>query len=210
MKFNWFTIIIAICIGVLFGIMAWPLWIALILIITIGLFDIGRIIYTAFFSKNLLKITKYIDRYKRNPVYMYGHLLREGTDDQLIDVLEQIIKKYKQATYQASFGAQLYLLKDNINMARRVVEPAENSAIGQYTMALIDAITGNEQQALTYKVEKPWMQHSILANIAYAKGDIVTLEKEAALAVELAKGVQHYSNYYIFKRMIEKLKSGTA
>ena len=138
---------------------------------------------------------------------MYGHLLREGTDAELIDVLEKVVAKYKQSTYQASFGAQLYLLQSNVNAAKQMVEPAKNSAIGQYTLALIDAVTGFEEQALSYKVEKEWMQHSVLANIAYAKGDVATLEKEAALAVEQTKGVQRYSNYYTFKRMIDKAKN---
>ena len=201
MKRMMWSIPLAFAIGVLFAMMGWPFWMALVLFAVIAVVEMAVMLHTLYFSQNLKRITGYIDRQKKNPLYAYMHLLREGTNAELVEALDRVLAQYKQPKVQAVYGANKAILQGDFTTARRLAEPIASTEVGQYTLALIEAMQGNREEAGRYSLSKEWMKASIEANLAFVEKDREAFEREARKAIDGAKGVQYYSNTYVFKRM---------
>lgn len=198
-------ILLAIVVGLIVGIMDGPVWVAYVILAVIAVIELQNMLYAAYFSKNLTKLTKYVEKNKKNPVYKYTDLMREGTDEQLIEAINLILKKYKQPKIQAIYGANAAILQKDFEAARCKVKPVANTELGQYTMALIEAMTGKREEAMKFHLKKDWMNASIEANLAYTEQDYETFNRQADRAIDEAAGMQYYSNYYVFKRMKDKI-----
>ncbi|WP_413363296.1 hypothetical protein [Lysinibacillus sp. 3P01SB] len=192
---------LALVISILFAVMEWPLWIAFALFVIIAGMEIPIMLYAMYFSQNLQQITKYVDQQQEMPVFAYMHQLREGTKENQLEAIDAVLAKYKQPQVQAVYGANKAIMLDEFGKARRLAEPISSSEIGQYTLALIEAVQGNREQAKRYSLQKEWMKASIEANLAYIEKDREAFEREAQKAINNAKGIQYYSNTYVFKRM---------
>ncbi len=192
---------LALVISILFAVMEWPLWIAFALFVIIAGMEIPIMLYAMYFSQNLQQITKYVDQQQEMPVFAYMHQLREGTKENQLEAIDAVLAKYKQPQVQAVYGANKAIMLDEFGKARRLAEPIASSEIGQYTLALIEAVQGNREQAKRYSLQKKWMKASIEANLAYIEKDREAFEREAQKAINNAKGIQYYSNTYVFKRM---------
>ena len=192
---------LALVISILFAVMEWPLWIAFALFVIIAGMEIPIMLYAMYFSQNLQQITKYVDQQQEMPVFAYMHQLREGTKENQLEAIDAVLAKYKQPQVQAVYGANKAVMLDEFGKARRLAEPISSSEIGQYTLALIEAVQGNREQAKRYSLQKEWMKASIEANLAYIEKDGEAFEREAQKAINNAKGIQYYSNTYVFKRM---------
>lgn len=192
---------LALVISILFAVMEWPLWIAFALFVIIAGMEIPIMLYAMYFSQNLQQITKYVDQQQEMPVFAYMHQLREGTKENQLEAIDAVLAKYKQPQVQAVYGANKAIMLDEFGKARRLAEPISSSEIGQYTLALIEAVQGNREQTKRYSLQKEWMKASIEANLAYIEKDREAFEREAQKAINNAKGIQYYSNTYVFKRM---------
>lgn len=192
---------LALVISILFAVMEWPLWIAFALFVIIAGMEIPIMLYAMYFSQNLQQITKYVDQQQEMPVFAYMHQLREGTKENQLEAIDAVLAKYKQPQVQAVYGANKAIMLDEFGKARRLAKPISSSEIGQYTLALIEAVQGNREQAKRYSLQKEWMKASIEANLAYIEKDREAFEREAQKAINNAKGIQYYSNTYVFKRM---------
>lgn len=192
---------LALVISILFAVMEWPLWIAFALFVIIAGMEIPIMLYAMYFSQNLQQITKYVDQQQEMPVFAYMHQLREGTKENQLEAIDAVLAKYKQPQVQAVYGANKAIMLDEFGKARRLAEPISSSEIGQYTLALIEAVQGNREEAKRYSLQKEWMKASIEANLAYIEKDREAFEREAQKAINNAKGIQYYSNTYVFKRM---------
>lgn len=192
---------LALVLGVLFAVMDWPLWIALTVFFILAGMEIPIMLYILYGSQNLKQIAQYIDRQQKNPVFVFLHHLREGTDEELLEAIDAVLEKYKQPKVQAAYGANKAMMLRDFDTAHRLAEPIASSEIGQYTLALIEAMQGNREAAGRYSIQKEWMKASIEANVAFVEKDWQVFRQEAEKAVRSAKGIQYYSNTYIFKRM---------
>ena len=195
---------LALILGILFAVMEWPLWIALTIFVFLTGIEIPIMLYVLYGSQNLKQIAEYIDRQQKNPVFVFLKRLREGTDEELLDAINAILEKYKQPKVQAVYGANKAMMLRDFETARRLVEPIASSEMGQYTMELIEAMQGNREAAGSYSFQKEWMKASIEANLAFVEKDRKTFKQEVEKAIHSAKGIQYYSNTYVFKRMEEE------
>ena len=201
MKRLMWIIPLGLAIGVLFAMMQWPFWIAIVLFAIITVAEMLMMLHALYLSQNLKRITRYIDRQKKNPLYAYMHLLREGTNTELIGALDKVLAQYKQPEVQAVYGANKAIMQEDFVNARRLAEPISSTEIGQYTLALIEAMQGNREEAGRYSLQKNWTRASIEANLAFAEKDRTAFERESQKAIDGAKGGQYYVNTYVFKRM---------
>lgn len=201
-KLMW-MIPLALVISILFSMMGWPLWIALTIFVVLAGMEIPIMLYAMYFSQNLKQITKYVDQQQEAPIFAFMHQLRRGTKEDQLKAIDKVLAKYKQAQVQAVYGANKAIMLEDFDKARRVTEPIVSSEIGQYTLALIEAVQGNREEAGRYSFQKEWMKAGIKANLAFAEKDRETFEQEAQKAINSAKGIQYYSNTYVFKRMRE-------
>ena len=203
MNFNIWYFLACIALGIFVAYMGWPLY---VVFISIGVFFILQttyIFYIVFVCQHNKLLTRFVDKQRKIAIYEYAYLLREGTDEQIVRALEKILKKYKAPKYQATYGASYYVLQKNYQAARDIVIPIQHSEIGQYTLGLIAASEGKREEALRYTYTKPWMKHSILANLAFAEGNIEEFNEHSTLAISQSKGLQRYSNFYAFNRLKE-------
>lgn len=197
---------LAFVFGILFTVMEWPLWIALALFVVIAGMDILRMLYVVYFSRNLKQVTKFVDQQQNNPMFIFMQRLRKGTDEELLAAIDEILAKYKQPQVQAVYGANRAMMQGDFLEARHWAEPIASSEIGQYTMALIEAMQGKREEAGRYSFQKDWMKASIEANLAFVEKDRKTFDREVQKSIDNAKGIQYYTNTYVFKRMKDEWK----
>lgn len=206
MKFYIFLILLGFVLGIGIAITGWPIWIAYIVIVVVGVPHLLSPIYILYRSKNLEALTKIVDKFKKNPVYLYMYLLRDGTDEELVVALDQVLAKYKNEKYQAIYGTLHALLRGDFQDARQYIKPMLHKEVGQYTNDLITILEGNYDAIPTKSYEKEWMNFSIAAHKAYMQKDIEGFEIASKQAIQQAAGIQHYGNYYTFQRMRKKLR----
>jgi hypothetical protein len=206
MKFYIFLILLGVVLGIGFAITGWPIWIAYIVIVVVGVTHLLSPLYVLYRSKNLEALTKIVDKFKKNPIYLYMYLLRDGTNEELLGVLDQVLTKYKNEKYQAIYGTLHALLQEDFQAARQYIKPMLHKEVGQYTNDLIDILEGNYDDIPTKSYEKDWMNSSIVAHKAYMEKDIEGFEIASRQAVQQAVGIQHYGNYYTFQRMHKELQ----
>ena len=193
--------------GAIFAIMEWPIEFMFIIIAIFAFISISQIIYVNSFTKNIASIEKYLAKNKKNPIFNYAYILPTATDGELIEVLEAITQKYKSTKYASIYGAYAALFKEDSEAARKSIQPIAHTEVGRYTKALIDIFEGKYEEATKHDVKKQWMQHSILAHIAFYKGDVNTLNEQAALSTNAVGGIQHYVNLHTFNKMKKELKN---
>lgn len=200
-------IIIALILGVVVAIMEWPAYVIIIGGIVLALLIISRIVYLSTQSQNLQAIGKFIDGYKKNPVYFSLHMLREGTDEQFKESLHGILKKYKNSKYEAVYGTMLAMMDGDFELAHRYNGPLLHKEVGQYNNYIIDIMAGKEFEEAVPLFSKKWMNASIKAHQAFMKRDVPAFERLSKQAIQEAKGVQYYGNFYTFKRMRKLMES---
>lgn len=204
-SFGW-LILVALVLGIITGFMNWPIWIAWGVIALLGAVSIAKLLHTVYYSKNLETITKFIDSYKKNPVYYYMYLQREGTPQEMEATLNEVLTKYKNVKYQAVYGVHRALLREDFQEAREYIEPMRHNEVGQYTYELIEIMDGKglDEQSKVY--QRLWMNYSIEAHRAYMKKDYEAFEAATRLSLRNSAGIQYYGNYYAFKKMREQLE----
>ena len=205
MKFL-FYIIFGVALGVLVGILELPSYIIGVVVVIALIISLSNLLYTTMYTQNLKKLEKFIKRYNKNPVYYSLQMLAEGTDDQFREGLEAIVKKYKNTKYEATYGALLAMMNGDFELAHRYNEPQLHKEVGQYTNYIIDVMAGKEIGDVP-AFKKSWMNSSIEAHQAAMRKDLLAFEGLANQAINQAKGIQYYGNYYTFKRMRERLET---
>lgn len=197
-------LVIGASVGVVVAMLDLPIYVVWIILIAFMLWSMGRIIYVSTAATDLRAIEKFVDKHQKDPVYAYLHKLRDGTDDELKDAVQQVLQKHKNGKYHAAYGMVSAMLEEDFEAAQRynnVLLPEEN---GRYNATIIQILAGNELHTKE-QFSKPWMNTSIEAHQAYMKRDAAYFRDLAQEAVEQTKGVQRYINHYSFQRMMDKL-----
>lgn len=68
-------------------------------------------------------------------------------------------------------------------------------------------MAGKEIEEAVPVFSKKWMNASIKAHQAFMKRDVPAFERLSKQAIQEAKGVQYYGNFYTFKRMRKLMES---
>lgn len=205
------TILLMVILGATFGVLSamfdWPTWSFFLFIIAATILLLSNLFYTAYRTKNLYKIRKFIERHKKDPVYkfMLQHADNAPAQDK-IDTLEQVLTKYKQDKFQATYGVHLALVKDDLEAAKQAIKPILDSEIGAYTNDIIYILNG-EQPSVKRQYSKQWMNDSILAHEAFMRGDLQAFDNAVQKSLANTGGVQLFGNYYSFQQMREKFTS---
>lgn len=166
--------------------------------------SLANLFYIIMYSQNLKKLEKYIKQNSKNPIYKSLQLLAQGTDEEFMNSLEAIVKKYKNTKYEATYGALLAMMQGNFEQAHRYNKPQLHKEVGKYTHYLIEIMAGKEIEDVPV-FKQSWMNASLEAHRAFVRKDLMTFEILSKQATNQAKGIQYYGNYYTFKRMRERL-----
>lgn len=162
--------------------------------------------YTVYKSKDLDKIEQYLEKNKRKPIFAYPLALKTGNQEQIIQSIEEILKRHKQPYMQEVYKTILALFEGNVSKLEHQAKQISKEPLRTYYIAYAEALKGNFNEATTLKEQLPkeWMQHAIEAIIAKEQGNVELFEQEANKCIELATGVQKYGLYYSFE--LEKFK----
>ena len=203
------TFLIMITLGAIYGLLSaifdWPLWGLFVVTIVASIILFGQVFYTAYRSKNLHTIRKFIERHQKDPVYQYMLLhADEAPDREKIQVLEQALSKYKQPKFQATYGVHLAFVREDLEAAKQAIQPLLQTEMGDYTNDIIYILNG-ESAPSKRQYTKQWMNDSILAHEAYMRGDVLAFDEHVQKSLANTGGIQLFGNYYSFQQMREKM-----
>ena len=189
---------VAIGIGIVGAIIGWELSTVIILIVALTLLNISYYLYIILASQNIKKIEKVIQTNKKDPMYAYLIALKNENIDEVIEQIDKLTQKYKQPKYVNSYALIKEILTNNYDRARELATEIKDTEIGQYSLALVGAYTGNGDKYLHTNFNKPWMNDAIKATHYFAIGEKDLYEKHRDLAIATSKGIQLASNIYTF------------
>lgn len=203
------SLFIMLLLGAAFGVVSamfnLPLWIFFLLIVLTSFILMGNVLHTAYRSKNMHKIRKFIEKHKKDPVYRFMIQHADGAPDvDKIDTLEKVLAKYKQPKYQAIYGVHLAFVKEDIEAAKQAIKPLLHTEIGAYTNDIIHLLNG-EPAPGKQLYTKQWMNDSITAHEAFVERDVAKFDEYVQKSLNNTTGVQLFGNYYSFQQMREKL-----
>lgn len=198
---NWiYVIILGVTVGLISAMLDWPFSVSISIIVLFALCSIGYMYYIAFASTNLLKIKKYIEKHKKDPMLNYILVVENGTKEEEIEAMDRIIAHYKQPVIKHTYEMNRALRLNDFERAEQFADKLLDSPNGLYGKASIAALLGNRDLAKSYPLKKVWMNDAVDAQLALAENNIELFDQSAAKAIEGAKGLQRYSLYFSLKK----------
>lgn len=198
---NWiYVIILGVTVGLISAMLDWPFSVSISIIVLFALCSIGYMYYIAFASTNLLKIKKYIEKHKKDPMLNYILVVENGTKEEEIGAMDRIIAHYKQPVIKHTYEMNRALRLNDFERAEQFADKLLDTPNGLYGKASIAALSGNRDLAKSYPLKKVWMNDAVDAQLALAENNIELFDQSAAKAIEGAKGLQRYSLYFSLKK----------
>ncbi|WP_252501869.1 hypothetical protein [Sporosarcina sp. Marseille-Q4943] len=165
----------------------------------------GYPFYIIYRSKSLKLIDRYLANHRNKPIFSYAYALAHGTDKEIHDSLNKILKSYPHAEVQDVYNANLLVFQKDW---RRLIETSKKMTTTfyrDYYAGIGYTMSNNKEKSSESlsKVRTPWMVHSLKAIIALKQGQKDAFQTEATLATRNAVGMQRYVTHYMLKRMAE-------
>ena len=206
MKILKYTVIflIGIALTIILLFMEVPFWLIYITIVFVYIvLFVTPQMYTVYKSNNLKKIERYLEQNKQKPIPAYALAVKSGDRDKIIESVQNILTKHKQASIQEVYKTNLALYGQNVSKLEHHAKQISKLPLRTYYLAYAEALKGNFEEARTLKsyLTVDWMQHAIAAIIAQTEGDMQTYRKEADASIEHSRGIQKFMNVYAFKNM---------
>lgn len=198
---NWiYVIILGVAVGIISAMLDWPFSVSISVILLFALCSIGYMYYIVYASTNLLKIKKYIEKHKKDPMLNYILVVEKGTIEEEIEAMDRIIAHYKQPVIKHTYEMNRAIRLNDFGRAEQFADKLMDTPNGPYGKASIAALLGNRDMAKSYPLKKVWMNDAVDAQLALVEGNIELFDRSAAKAIEGAKGLQRYSLYYSLKK----------
>ncbi|WP_332645223.1 hypothetical protein [Lysinibacillus sp. 54212] len=197
-------IIFSVIAGILMAVFSIPFWFFVVTILIIGLIRLAYIFFILYYIQNPKLIQGYLKSNKRHTLYAYALTLPNGSKSEQIQAIDKILAKYPSPLMQATYGANRAILQMDFEAAKKAIEPIKDQPLGQYTLALIQAFQGNQNDANSFRLSKKWMKPLIEAVLAFQDGDRIRYEEFREEALKHARGIQHYTIYHFFLRIGEQ------
>lgn len=197
-------ILLGIALTVVMSFLEIPFWIIYLSIVVLYiLILVVPEMYIVYKSDNLKRIERYLEENKRKPLFAYALAIKTGDRDAIIQVINEILKKYKQPYMQEVYITNLALYERDVSSFVILAKQISKEPLRTYYNAYAEALQGNYEEARTLKANLPsgWMPHAIEAIIAKELGDLKTFREEAKASVESARGIQKFSLLYSFQHM---------
>ena len=199
-----FIILVCIALTVAMSSLELPFWfIYLSIVVVYILLLVVPQLWIMYKSNNLARIERFLEENKKKPLFAYALAVKMGDRHEIIQVIQDILKKYKQPYMQQVYKTNLALHDDDVASFVKLANQISKEPLRTYYLAYSEALQGNYEEARTLKANLPegWMPHAIEAIIAIVSGDLETFRKEAKACVEYARGVQKFNLMYAFQHM---------
>ncbi|MFJ7970026.1 hypothetical protein [Psychrobacillus sp. NPDC096389] len=159
--------------------------------------------YIMYKSNNLKRIERYLEENKRKSLFAYALAIKAGDREIIIQVINEILSKYKQPYMQEVYKTNLALYENDVSLFDTLARQISKEPLRTYYIAYAEALQGNYDEARTLKATLPsgWMPYAIEAIIAKEQGDLESFRREAGASVESAKGIQKFNLVYSFQHI---------
>lgn len=157
--------------------------------------------YIVYKSNNLKRIERYLEANKRKPLFAYPLAVKTGDRAAMIQVIQDILKKYKQPYVQEVYKTNLALYENDVSKFDELAKQISKEPLHTYYIAYAEALKGNFVEARAFKenLRAPWMQHAIEAVIAKEQSDMKTFREESTASIAAARGIQKFNLLYSFQ-----------
>ncbi|MDN4606068.1 hypothetical protein [Sporosarcina highlanderae] len=185
------------------GLQMWLVF-TLVMIFTF-VFTMGYPFYIIYKSKSLRLIDQYLTNHRSKPIFGYAHALAHGTDEEIINQLNKILKSYANAEVQEIYKANLLVFQKNWRGLIDFSKSMENVAYRDYYAGIGYTMSNNMGKASEYlqKLRTPWIVHSLKAIIAMKQKKQDQFQTEVRLATKSAVGMQRFVLHHMLNRMAE-------
>lgn len=185
------------------GLLEWPLWIMILAGFIILFIILGDTIYTLYGTTNMKKVEKFLLNNRKNPLYHLAYVQANGTKEEIIQVIDDLLKKQKNPFIQQYYSAVREYSSENYEKAMELAENIQKDTYKNYTKALIHVKLNQLEEAenLLPSLSIQFMKEEILALIAYKKNDDEKFEIHSKNCIDVCKGVQRYNMMKTFERI---------
>lgn len=200
-----FVILLGITTGLICVIFQFSFWLAIVMIIVVGMLSIIRIVYIMYGTRNMELVHSYLKRYKNKPLFAYMLTLEEGNKELEIQAMERMIAHYRQPLVKYTYEMNRAIYVEDFDQAAYFAEKLGKHPNGNYGKALVAAANGNLEEARNILLKYEWMHFALEAMIAYYAKDRATFIQQAELAVNATRGLQRFAMVYSLKNRENEL-----
>ena len=165
-----------------------------------------RYIHTIYRTNNMQRVDRLVKKEKKQPFFAYLYANAYGTKDEQLQVLDDLIVKYKQPAIKYNYMFFKALLEENLLAAKEAAENIQKEPLTSYAHCYIAALEGQTAAMRSEKLTQPWMQPAIEAVYAHTMKDDSAFERFSKESIDVARGVQKYLLIHTFEKMKHEME----
>ena len=196
-----FTVILAIILMLTLNSVFSPYVVILIaFIVTFGALYLP-LVSTAYFTKNVGKVDKFLEKNKRQPIYRLYYGLAHHDEEDIDEAMKVLKKKYQKPQQQAVFKAIVAFHKHDMTGIEKIIEQIHPEPYRQYyeVAYLIEVGELEEVESKLKQLKRVWMREAVLTELELKKGNQEAAFEHYKKALDGTGGLQRYSIYHTYK-----------
>ncbi|GAE93269.1 hypothetical protein JCM21714_2336 [Gracilibacillus boraciitolerans JCM 21714] len=178
------------------------LMIGLMFIIILIIILAPPILYTTLLQTDEDKLERFLLKNKKNPHFYIIYALANELDEEVNDITEALLHKYKQASRQATYSVVRALYFKNLQEAKVHVNQIKPLKYKLYYQSIIlieeDDLDGAE--ILIEQMKTNWMRYALLAEIEQKRNHLSNARNYAHQARSKSRGLQRYILHKTYER----------
>ncbi|HHY72151.1 MAG TPA: hypothetical protein GX497_02770 [Bacillus bacterium] len=165
---------------------------AVIVLILVGV--MYPLLHAVLLETDIDKIERFLLKNKRNPNFYIIYALANGLDEDVKNVTEKLLQKYKSPSRQANYKIAEALYFKDIPVIRSQLGHIKNPPYQSYYRAIIlledDDIDGANK--VIEKISSKWMKNALMAEREKKLNNLSAAKSYAEQAILHSKGLQRY------------------
>ncbi|MFJ7954551.1 hypothetical protein ACIQZG_23920 [Lysinibacillus sp. NPDC096418] len=162
---------------------------------------IYRHIHILYRTNNMQQVDRLVKKEKKQPFFAYLYANAYGTEEEQLQILDDLIGKYKQPAIKYNYVFIKALLEQNLLVAKDAAGKIQKEPLSSYAFCYIAALEGRTADMHSDKLTHPWMQPAIEAIYAHTVKDEKAFNRFMKESIDVARGVQKYLLIHTFEKM---------
>lgn len=180
--------------------------VALGIFVPIVIVVLYRYIHTIYRTNNMQRVDRLVKKEKKQPFFAYLYANAYGTKEEQLQVLDDLIVKYKQPAIKYNYMFIKALLEQNLLAAKDAAEKIQKEPLSSYAFCYIAALEGRTADMHSDKLTQPWMQPAIEAVYAHTMNDETAFDRFTKESIDIARGMQKYLLIHTFEKMKQEME----
>lgn len=163
----------------------------LILILLVVMYPL---LHAVLLETDIEKIERFLIKNKRNPNFYIIYAMANGLDEEVKELTEKLLVKYKSPSRQAMYKIAEALYFKNMLVIRSQLAHIKNPSYQFYYQAIIFIDDGDIDGAneVIEKISSKWMKSALLAQREKRLNNVLAAKSYAEQAIQHSKGLQRY------------------